>query len=253
MKKFFLAVASAGLLITIPACKKGENDPFLSLNSRKARLAGVYEFTSWESHNETFVDGPFQYYSYSDISIEQGTGTQVTSTALELSGEPFSDTKTKNIRIDNGEFIIDKDGSWEFTMNITLTWEEDAGSVINDYYEFTQRQTINQSGNWEFLPKSDSFKNKERVLFSEVTHQAFVLTTKKVVFVDGSSSTWVIEEGAISHNGPSKTIYEIDGLKNKEMILRRPKEGVRVQNEGENNPMSISLVTEGMVEMHLTQ
>ena len=71
--------------------------------------------------------------------------------------------------------------------------------------------------------------------------------------MDGSSSTWVIEEGAISHNGPSKTIYEIDGLKNKEMILRRPKEGVRVQNEGENNPMSISLVTEGMVEMHLTQ
>ncbi len=251
MKKILLIVA-VGLLMTTPACKKGENDPFLSLKSRKVRLAGIYEFASLESFGETSVEGVFPYYANTEIKIEEGRGTQVTKITLDEGWEAI-DTKIKNIQIDKGEFIIDKDGTWKFVMNTTITWEEEGGGV-NDHYEFTEIQTIAESGNWNFLDdEPDAFKNKERILFSKVSHQAFVQTDMKVVFVDGSSSDWPGEKYAVPHNGPIEAIYEIDGLKNKSMILKRPKDGIKVQGEGEDSPLSVSLVTEGMVELHLTQ
>lgn len=252
MKKILLAIAAVGLLIVTPACKKGDNDPFLSLKSREARLVGIYEFTSWESFNETLVEGVFSYRTNTDIKIEEGKGTQITTITSEVGAED-SHTKIKNIQVDKGELIIDKDGTWVFTMNMTLTWEE-AGGGINHHYEFTEVQTITESGQWKFPDNEpDSFKSKERVFFSEVAHQAFVETTMKIVFADGSSSTWIDEKQTVTHNGVIEAFYEIDGLKNKEMILKRPKEGTKVQIEGENEPVFISLVTEGMVQMHLTQ
>lgn len=251
MKKILL-ILTAGLLMATPACKKGENDPFLSLKSRKARLAGEYEFTSLESFNETLVEGVFPYRTNIEFKIEEGVGTHGTTIASE-DGGIISGTKIKNILVDRGEFIIDKDGAWEFTMNTTITWEEEGGGV-NDHFEFTEIQTITESGDWEFLEgKSDGFKSKERVLFSKDSHQAFVQTNMKVVFIDGSSSDWPGEKHTVSHNGPTEVIYEIDGLKSKEMILKRPKDGAKVQGEGEGSPAPISLITEGMVELHLKQ
>ena len=152
MRKIILAVA-VGLFMVTPACKKGENDPFFSLKSRKARLAGIYTFTSLESSGETLVEGIFTYRTSTDIKIEEGKGTQVTTIIPEEGGE-VSDTKIKNIQVDKGELIIDKDGTWEFTMNISLTWEEEGGGV-NDHYEFTEIQTIAEAGNWNFLDGDD--------------------------------------------------------------------------------------------------
>jgi hypothetical protein len=253
MRIFVLVVAAAGLLLTTPSCRKGDNDPLISLKSRKARLAGKYEFISWESSSETLVEGVFPYRTHNDINIQQGKGTVVT-TILPVGSAEVVDTKIKNIQIDKGELIIDKDGKWELTMNITLTWREEGEGVINDYYEFTEIQRVFESGRWKFPEnEGDTFKSEERVLFSHVIHHAFLQSTMKIVFEDGSSSTLVGENQAVSHNGVVEAFYEIDGLKNKEMILKRPKEGSKIQVEGVGLPIFVSLITEGMVEMHLTQ
>ena len=44
-------IVFALLSVTILACKKGENDPFLSLSSRKARLAGEWKLTKMDELN----------------------------------------------------------------------------------------------------------------------------------------------------------------------------------------------------------
>ena len=49
MKKVVLMLTLGGLMLATPSCKKGENDPFLSLSSRKARVAGAWDVTGWES------------------------------------------------------------------------------------------------------------------------------------------------------------------------------------------------------------
>lgn len=250
MKKILLIIV-AGLFMITSACKKGENDPFLSLKSRKARLAGIYEFTSLEFSSATLVEGEFMYYTNTDIKIEEGTGTKVITNAFEEGGE-ITDTKIKDIQIDKGEFIIDKDGTWEFTLHTTATWEEEGGGV-NDHFEYNEIQTINESGDWIFLDgKPNSFKNKERVLFSKDSYQASVQTNMKVIYIDGSSSDWPGEKHTVSYNEAVEAVYEIDGLKNKEMSLKRPNSGSKTEEEADSN-MPISLIAEGIIKLNLME
>ena len=61
MRNILLFILVVGLLIPIPSCKKGDNDPFLILKTRKSRLVGTYTFKSWESSVETLVEGLFSY------------------------------------------------------------------------------------------------------------------------------------------------------------------------------------------------
>lgn len=44
MKNTFAVMAIVGVT-TVSSCKKGENDPFLSLRSRKARVTGEWKLT----------------------------------------------------------------------------------------------------------------------------------------------------------------------------------------------------------------
>lgn len=56
MKKILFKVAILAVVISgIQSCKKGEDDPFLSLRSRKARLSGEWKLTSY-SYKE-YTDG----------------------------------------------------------------------------------------------------------------------------------------------------------------------------------------------------
>ena len=53
--------AAAGLMLATPSCKKGENDPFMSLSSRKARFAGTWDMTAYEySDGNEESDGDYQ-------------------------------------------------------------------------------------------------------------------------------------------------------------------------------------------------
>lgn len=44
--KTFIAVAIVS--VTVQSCKKGEDDPALSLSSRKARFAGEWTIDAWD-------------------------------------------------------------------------------------------------------------------------------------------------------------------------------------------------------------
>lgn len=169
MKKynFSLAVVAVLTLTFLAACKKGENDPFLSLRSRNARITGKWKLIKQESSttdvfggvtevysdnfdgaNMTSTDpGGSTTYSYSQtIEIEKDgkytmTRVQNGTTYTNQGNWWWIDSKKKKVRIafddDWGSFYIDRLKNKELVLTID---ESDSGSGYSSTY----------TGKWEF-------------------------------------------------------------------------------------------------------
>lgn len=97
MKKVKIALLMLiAVVFILPSCKKGANDPFLSLSSRKARLTG--EWTLKEGQRvETTSTGTTTYtYNGSQVTVTDQYGTS-------------TDTYTEKL-------TINKDGSFVYEM-----------------------------------------------------------------------------------------------------------------------------------------
>jgi hypothetical protein len=133
MKKAILFLLVVALAIPVfQSCKKGDNDPLISLRSRKARLAG--EWTLSEGNIwETWSDGSLHNYAFTE-----------SSRTLTISGDnPNTISYTEMI-------TIKKDGTFNKEIN-----SDGATSTIE--------------GTWYFGPKSKllDIKDKETVWFTK--------------------------------------------------------------------------------------
>lgn len=180
MKKIIaLSFTTVLIISSFVSCKKGENDPFLSLRSRKARLEGIWEIGSQKTSITSINGGTTEviesvYDGTNEITTTTTTtGTNVTTTV---------DTVQYSYSID-----IKKDGKYT-----ELRKTPDGNSLIET------------EGNWIFIGKSkvNDLKNKEAILLT---------TTKTIVLNNGFTNVIAYED----LNG--KTLV-IDQLKNKEMI-----------------------------------
>lgn len=218
MKKALLVFAAIGLLTAIPSCKKGANDPFLSLKGRKARLAGEYEIANMFS--TTFSKDSDDNETTVTTDIEDGVGKRTTTW-----DNPDSDPTTtiRDIVVNDGTFIIEKDGSWARTFNLTMTWTEDGDDFFIDHTDYTQVTTLEESGSWSFLGgQAEEFKKKERVALNVIMTESTEQTTSKTFYTDESTSTDegpLFEDQTTFAEGANSVIYAIDMLKNKEMIF----------------------------------
>lgn len=99
MKKVISIIFVALLCIAVlPSCKKGENDPAVSLRSRKARVAGEWTVTSGEGkYVET---GSFPYNS--SWTFDGSLYTETYSSG--------SNSVRRTI-----DYVFDKDGTFKFT------------------------------------------------------------------------------------------------------------------------------------------
>lgn len=122
---FILAIS-----ILMPACKKGENDPFLSLKTRKARITGQWKPTKIEA-TETKGDSTFTWSLKGGTMYVKLNGSDYTSFSLD---------ETLN---------IEKDGTFNRYMN-------------QGGYKYTA------NGVWYFggKNKEEDLKNKELVVFA---------------------------------------------------------------------------------------
>ncbi len=137
MKKW--TVILFGLIVvstatTVTSCKKGKNDPAISLKSRKARLSGDWELTGYSSTEK--------YYDGGDVREEvhlEGT----TLTKKTYLNETLVNTETQEF---SEKLSFTKDGKYTMT-HINQTTE----------------------GNWAFIGKNKDagLKNKEAVLLSD--------------------------------------------------------------------------------------
>ena len=143
MKKLLIlgiaALATAG---TMQSCKKGENDPFLSLRSRKARLAGEWKLTSSESKSEQTYMGATT------------TTTRTYDGTTETTSQTFGGSTTTTTS--------------DYTINLTI---EKDGTYTQVYTDTEDGETTTTKGTWIFLKRSkeNELKNKEAILLTQTS------------------------------------------------------------------------------------
>lgn len=212
MKKSLLVVMGMALLVATPSCKKGENDPFLSLKSRKARLAGGYVVSKMESTEK--VNGE-NYESVTTITFDGETVFE----KIENSGGQSSESHTYPVT--SAEWVFKKDGTWE------MAWIYVKTVVLEDTYSKTTTITNynqTQSGTWSFLGKlKKEYKNKERIQLSILKED--IIKSDDITYLDKiynttNNSKITDNTNATYANGENVLIYDIDMLKNKEMVFK---------------------------------
>jgi hypothetical protein len=122
------------IVFIIPAfqgCKKGENDPFISLLSRKARLTGEWNLTKADLSETN--NGTTQTHIYDGTNW---TNTYGSAPSIQQGSE---------------EATFDKDGTYKIT-------------IITVYSTYTDTDT--DEGNWTFGRRNteSDYKNKECII-----------------------------------------------------------------------------------------
>lgn len=121
-----LSTVSAGFV----GCKKGEDDPFLSLRTRKARVAGEWKITSIKS---------------TDVS---GTATDI----MTMNGSTYTETDASGTSTGTWtlEYTFEKDGTYKSTENMD--------GVLST-----------SEGTWNFTSGVGKSKNKSQITLYETT------------------------------------------------------------------------------------
>lgn len=192
MKKAVLILV---LFSIISACKKGDNDPFLSLKSRKNRITGKWETVTsetktidvnfsqnnaWDYYLETteIFDGDINNITI--FHYEDSSGTQQTG-ITEVLNENYTES-----------FEFKKDGTYIYKK------------IVTDEYTIT----IEESGIWCFLPKSKAKNLKKK--------EAVQLQTTKMSKIN---SFGMVEETTSDDWNTNFKIFVLDKLKSDEIIM----------------------------------
>lgn len=199
MKHLAILTCIILLLTEFTSCKKGEEDPFLSLRSRKARLTGTWVLKEAQS---TFVSSDSfmiesEFYEYSDVYVSAGSSTfendELTFQNRYESGD--EDYRNGSTRIDKSKYEmklqIRSDGS--FTLSER---DEPTYSSYDSYYISGNNTTSN---------------------FEDTTYSA-----GEIVSEYSSSGTWFWIDGSKNKDMValgSFGLMKIQRLANKEMIL----------------------------------
>ncbi len=247
MKKVFLFVAAAGLLAVTPSCKKGENDPALSLKSRKARLAGEYNVDSWEmNENTVYLDGDKETVM---IEIEGDKGT------ITLTDQPSGESpieRSGTITVNELTYTFEKDGTWSRVIDIETTTVED-GFFDVDRTEVTTKISTTESGTWSFLGgQSEEFKNKERISLSILSSVEKEQETEVIYYTDNTTETDSDPETTTEityTDGESTETIQIDMLKGKEMTFITDGETEIENNNGGGFIFGYTTTTTGKIEL----
>lgn len=181
MKKIFVYM----IIVSVAApffssCKKGENDPFISLRSRKSRVAGEWEVTS--AKGSQIETGPFSSnYSWTfDGSVyteTSGSGSSSVSRTMEYTFDKNGEyTFEETI---NGSIYKSK-GTWNFTQGVGETKRKSQLLLREESYT-TPSSVSNSEGSTPYSIgyEIDELRKDKMVLKTKITY----------TFSDGSSGT----------------------------------------------------------------
>lgn len=204
-KRVFLLLTFIGLF----ACKKGENDPFLSLRTRKSRLAGEWILTGitgkYVSRSNTavtnsttvFLDGILTESSTTDFFIgNQSSVTNSTygkySYALSFGKDgTYSLKKELLFPSGNKKYVITESGNWVFvgkSKNEDLKAKEAIQLLVKNansvYYDDNQSNDISDV----FITNLDSYNSGEILYLDRLTNKELLVkvNSKEIHAIDGS-------------------------------------------------------------------
>ena len=197
------------------SCKKGDEDPVLSLLTRKARLTG-----EWEVKTYCMVQ---EYYSNEVLMSTYEERFEAGMSSIKATHTGWGDL-TELRAIESFDFSFNKDGSWQKSIEYSYTESDDYNlGQTNNYAGYTY---VSQSGVWAFEGKSKgTFKNKERLLLT-VLYDSTSLVDRTYMY-DYDDSSIPNESGTLEDvhhadilNATQKTeVYQILRLSNSELKL----------------------------------
>ena len=189
MKKILqLTLIASFLLGVLTNCKKGEDDPFISLRTRKARVVGEWTLTSGKSTG-------------SSVS-HTGNNSNFYSQTLSASTLSYVDNSGSFTATFSFKVVFEKDGT--FTITQTMSWNN--GGTLN-----TSTNII--SGIWNFTAGVGEYKNREQIYLKALSSSS---TDQYGTNSQSSTSTYSGKGFGINGEDESWTIKE---LRNKKMVI----------------------------------
>jgi hypothetical protein len=150
MKTLSKLILFAVLLGAFTQCKKGEDDPFISFRSRKARVAG-----EWKQTSGSYISTS-RSSNYSSTTNTTYSGDTYTRLYSYTNGGTSSSNTTSGIYI--VKYTFEKDG----TLKVDINDDGDV-SVI--------------SGTWNFSGKIGEHKNKQQIVIALTSYAYDGFTT----------------------------------------------------------------------------
>ncbi len=206
-------------LITTSCLKKGEEDPFVSIYTRKARLTGKWNVSTMESKIR-YIQGDIQTFTETNVS---GLNWEEKVTDI---GSGVVETHKGEVYEGRNWIQFDKDGRvssvYEYEYTVEEVDPEDEENVTQTIYKIKEEL----SGTWNFLGNIDDYNNKERlaVVIEErkTTTRVFELTpTEDEEEIPIPVLINILVRADKFANGEMSTIWIIKMLKNKELILHQ--------------------------------
>ncbi len=226
MKKALSILVLATVVLNVVSfygCAKGEDDPFFSIHTRKARIVGDWDISSYKSEISTVHDN-------GEKSIEDFTLTLNKVKEIIKSENTVHDTSvTTSGNVNEAYYKFDKDGSVELILDYTLV-KDSSGTNDNTGYTTTSKRTriykTRALGTWNFMSGIDDYKNKERIsLVWETYNTSLNSILLRYVDDDDDNRIYTVNVPGIVlsenkyANGERAEVWEIDQLKNKETII----------------------------------
>ena len=161
MKKVLTVVIALAIVtpLIFTGCKKGENDPFLSLKSRTARLSNTWKCTEMTTTNTTTQEYGGSTYTSTSTSTYSGTSL-ITSTSTSSGGTTTTTGDTTDVY--TLEVTFDKSGTYtqtEFEKNESTGYTYEKTTVTKGIWY------------WNGKNKDEEIKSKEMVVMetTEIT------------------------------------------------------------------------------------
>lgn len=223
------------LAITLHACKKGNEDPALSLLTRRARLSNdwqiktlvtenqittvttsptLQEVTTTSSFNQSFID---ETYSYSFIAPNT---TNKTTTDTLITG-----------KVTIHRMSLYKDGTWNREQEYNITYDSTAGGTT---YVVKQNINTQEQGVWAFLrgTKPDR-KDKEEI---ELATRQLVKKTAYSIFTGTNIVPITTTNQTVNitfQDNEQSQIWRLIGLKGNKIIAS-------VENKPQTNSKTVT-------------
>jgi hypothetical protein len=173
MKNTFLKITFAVMAIigvtTVSSCKKGENDPFLSLRSRKARVTGEWKLTKGtvtETDNSGGTTNT-DVTTYTETTSSSGGFTTQYSETLTIE----KDNTFEVVIVENGVSNTIR-GNWYFSGKV-----KDQDLKKKEAIVFSETQYISPTGTTQYaglyadqILLMDQLKNKELIFKGDITY-----------------------------------------------------------------------------------
>jgi len=223
--KRLLSLVLLGMIIVLPllttSCfKKGEEDPFLSIYTRKARVTGEWTITDMKSVIKSTFEETDQILTTTTV-----TGLDWNQT-IEILGAEDSIVEIEGIVVDGrNKIIFYSDGRfvqiWEYEYS-TVEELNEGESTFTTIYKVQEEM----NGTWNFLNNIDDFKNKERLAIVIMENKS--KTSVYTLTVSEEDETIPVPTFLTSYgtsqkyaNGEMSTIWTLRMLKNKQIIMEQ--------------------------------